>query len=91
MIINCVVITKDSYKNRLLTTSVIKGFFVMAGCDGRAKSGNYYTDFVEKLPRDTVILITGCAKYKYNKLDLDNLGEIPRVLYSEQCNDLYSF
>ena len=68
----------------------IKKFVVMAGCDGRAKSRNYYTEFAKALPRDTVILTAGCAKYKYNKLDLGNIGGIPRVLDAGQCNDSYS-
>ncbi|WML36962.1 hydroxylamine reductase [Clostridium sp. OS1-26] len=71
-------------------TGAIKRFFVMAGCDGRAKSRNYYTDFAKKLPKDTVILTAGCAKYKYNKLDLGDIGGIPRVLDAGQCNDSYS-
>ncbi|WP_252229975.1 MULTISPECIES: hydroxylamine reductase [unclassified Clostridium] len=71
-------------------TGAIKRFFVMAGCDGRAKSRNYYTDFAEKLPKDTVILTAGCAKYKYNKLNLGDIGGIPRVLDAGQCNDSYS-
>jgi hydroxylamine reductase len=68
----------------------IKKFFVMAGCDGRAKSRNYYTDFAKALPQDTVILTAGCAKYKYNKLPLGDIGGIPRVLDAGQCNDSYS-
>lgn len=68
----------------------IKKFFVMAGCDGRAKSRNYYTEFAKALPKDTVILTAGCAKYKYNKLDLGDIGGIPRVLDAGQCNDCYS-
>ncbi|GAA0763449.1 MULTISPECIES: hydroxylamine reductase [Clostridium] len=71
-------------------TGAIKKFFVMAGCDGRAKSRNYYTDFAKALPQDTVILTAGCAKYKYNKLDLGDIGGIPRVLDAGQCNDSYS-
>ena len=62
----------------------------MAGCDGRAKSRNYYTEFAEKLPKDAVILTAGCAKYKYNKLDLGDINGIPRVLDAGQCNDSYS-
>jgi hydroxylamine reductase len=69
---------------------LIKKFFVMAGCDGRAKSRNYYTDFAKALPQDTVILTAGCAKYKYNKLPLGDIGGIPRVLDAGQCNDSYS-
>ena len=68
----------------------IKKFVVMAGCDGRAKSRSYYTDFAKALPRDTVILTAGCAKYKYNKLDLGDINGIPRVLDAGQCNDSYS-
>ncbi|OPJ65738.1 hydroxylamine reductase [Clostridium chromiireducens] len=71
-------------------SGAIKRFFVMAGCDGRAKSRNYYTEFAEKLPKDTVILTAGCAKYKYNKLNLGDIGGIPRVLDAGQCNDSYS-
>ncbi|MBS4534308.1 hydroxylamine reductase [Clostridium sp. D2Q-14] len=71
-------------------TGAIKRFFVMAGCDGRMKSRNYYTEFADKLPNDTVILTAGCAKYKYNKLDLGDIGGIPRVLDAGQCNDSYS-
>jgi len=71
-------------------TGAIKKFFVMAGCDGRAKSRNYYTDFAKALPKDTVILTAGCAKYKYNKLNLGDIGGIPRVLDAGQCNDSYS-
>ncbi len=62
----------------------------MAGCDGRMKSRNYYTEFAEKLPKDTVILTAGCAKYRYNKLNLGDIGGIPRVLDAGQCNDSYS-
>ena len=62
----------------------------MAGCDGRAKSRSYYTDFAEGLPKDTVILTAGCAKYRYNKLNLGDIGGIPRVLDAGQCNDSYS-
>ncbi len=68
----------------------IKRFFVMAGCDGRMKSRNYYTEFAEKLPDDTLILTAGCAKYRYNKLSLGEIGGIPRVLDAGQCNDSYS-
>jgi hydroxylamine reductase len=71
-------------------TGAIKRFFVMAGCDGRAKSRNYYTEFAQKLPKDTVILTAGCAKYRYNKLNLGDIGGIPRVLDAGQCNDSYS-
>lgn len=71
-------------------SGAIKKFVVMAGCDGRAKSREYYTDFAKALPRDTVILTAGCAKYKYNKLDLGDIGGIPRVLDAGQCNDSYS-
>ena len=68
----------------------IKKFVVMAGCDGRAKSRNYYTDFAKALPKDTIILTAGCAKYKYNKLNLGDIKGIPRVLDAGQCNDSYS-
>jgi len=71
-------------------SGAIKKFFVMAGCDGRMKSRDYYTQFAERLPKDTVILTAGCAKYRYNKLDLGDIGGIPRVLDAGQCNDSYS-
>ncbi len=71
-------------------SGAIKKFFVMAGCDGRMKSRAYYTEFAEKLPKDTVILTAGCAKYRYNKLGLGDIGGIPRVLDAGQCNDSYS-
>ncbi len=71
-------------------TGAIKKFFVMAGCDGRQKSRSYYTDFAEALPKDTVILTAGCAKYRYNKLNLGDINGIPRVLDAGQCNDSYS-
>ena len=71
-------------------SGAIKKIVVMAGCDGRAKSRNYYTDFAKALPQDAVILTAGCAKYKYNKLDLGDIGGIPRVLDAGQCNDSYS-
>ena len=75
----------DAVKN-----GAIKKFFVMAGCDGRMKSRNYYTEFAQELPDDTVILTAGCAKYRYNKLNLGDIGGIPRVLDAGQCNDSYS-
>lgn len=71
-------------------SGAIKKFFVMAGCDGRMKSREYYTNFAAKLPKDTVILTAGCAKYRYNKLALGDIGGIPRVLDAGQCNDSYS-
>lgn len=71
-------------------SGAIRKFVVMAGCDGRAKSRDYYTEFAKAMPRDTVILTAGCAKYKYNKLDLGEIGGIPRVLDAGQCNDSYS-
>ncbi len=71
-------------------TGAIKRFFVMAGCDGRMKSRDYYTEFAKALPKDTVILTAGCAKYRYNKLELGDIGGIPRVLDAGQCNDSYS-
>ncbi|HBI80875.1 MAG TPA: hydroxylamine reductase, partial [Bacteroidales bacterium] len=71
-------------------SGAIRKFVVMAGCDGRTKDRNYYTDFAEKLPKDTVILTAGCAKYRYNKLPLGDIGGIPRVLDAGQCNDSYS-
>ncbi len=71
-------------------TGAVKKFFVMGGCDGRMKSREYYTDFAQKLPKDTIILTAGCAKYRYNKLNLGDIGGIPRVLDAGQCNDSYS-
>lgn len=71
-------------------SGAVKKFFVMAGCDGRMKSRSYYTEFAEKLPNDTIILTAGCAKYRYNKLNLGDIGGIPRVLDAGQCNDSYS-
>jgi len=71
-------------------SGAIKKFFVMAGCDGRMKSRAYYTEFAKALPNDTVILTAGCAKYKYNKLPLGDIGGIPRILDAGQCNDSYS-
>ena len=71
-------------------SGAIKKFVVMAGCDGRANSREYYTAFAKALPKDTVILTAGCAKYRYNKLDLGMIGDIPRVLDAGQCNDSYS-
>ena len=71
-------------------SGAIRKFFVMAGCDGRQKSRDYYTDFANALPKDTVILTAGCAKYKYNKLNLGDINGIPRVLDAGQCNDSYS-
>ncbi len=71
-------------------SGAIKKFFVMAGCDGRMKSREYYTEFAKALPKDTVILTAGCAKYRYNKLPLGDIGGIPRVLDAGQCNDSYS-
>ena len=71
-------------------SGAIRKFVVMAGCDGRAKSREYYTEFAKALPKDAVILTAGCAKYKYNKLDLGDINGIPRVLDAGQCNDSYS-
>ena len=71
-------------------SGAIRKFFVMAGCDGRMKNREYYTQFAEKLPKDTVILTAGCSKYRYNKLPLGDIGGIPRVLDAGQCNDSYS-
>ncbi|WP_062127503.1 hydroxylamine reductase [Geofilum rubicundum] len=71
-------------------SGAIKKFVVMAGCDGRMNDRNYYTDFAEALPKDSVILTAGCAKYRYNKLPLGDIGGIPRVLDAGQCNDSYS-
>ncbi|MGE4454153.1 MAG: hydroxylamine reductase [Sphaerochaeta sp.] len=71
-------------------SGAIKKFVVMGGCDGRSKSRDYYTEFAKNLPKDTVILTAGCAKYRYNKLNLGDIGGIPRVLDAGQCNDSYS-
>ncbi|RLB20593.1 MAG: hydroxylamine reductase, partial [Deltaproteobacteria bacterium] len=71
-------------------SGAIKRFVVMAGCDGRHKSRNYFTEVAKALPKDTVILTAGCAKYRYNKLDLGDIGGIPRILDAGQCNDSYS-
>jgi len=71
-------------------SGAIKRFIVMAGCDGRQKARNYFTEVAEHLPKDTIILTAGCAKYRYNKLDLGDIGGIPRVLDAGQCNDCYS-
>lgn len=71
-------------------SGAVKRFFVMAGCDGRMKSRDYYTEFAKNLPADTIILTAGCAKYRYNKLALGDIGGIPRVLDAGQCNDSYS-
>ena len=71
-------------------SGAIRKFFVMAGCDGRMKGREYYTEFAQKLPKDTVILTAGCAKYRYNKLPLGDINGIPRVLDDGQCNDSYS-
>ncbi len=71
-------------------SGAVRRFFVMAGCDGRMKDRDYYTEFAEALPQDTIILTAGCAKYRYNKLPLGDIGGIPRVLDAGQCNDSYS-
>jgi hydroxylamine reductase len=71
-------------------SGAVKKFVVMAGCDGRMKSRDYYTDFAKALPADSIILTAGCAKYRYNKLQLGDIGGIPRVLDAGQCNDSYS-
>lgn len=71
-------------------SGAIRKFVVMAGCDGRMKNRNYYTEFAEQLPDDCVILTAGCAKYRYNKLPLGDINGIPRVLDAGQCNDSYS-
>lgn len=73
-----------------IKSGAIRKFIVMAGCDGRMASRNYYTEFAERLPKDTIILTAGCAKYKYNKLNLGDINGIPRVLDAGQCNDSYS-
>ena len=71
-------------------SGAVKRFVVMAGCDGRQKGRAYFTEVAEKLPQDTIILTAGCAKYRYNKLNLGDIGGIPRVLDAGQCNDCYS-
>jgi hydroxylamine reductase len=71
-------------------SGAIRKFFVMAGCDGRMMSRDYYEEFAKKLPQDTVILTAGCAKYRYNKLPLGDINGIPRVIDAGQCNDSYS-
>ena len=72
-------------------SGAIRKFVVMSGCDGRMKSRDYYTEFAAQLPKDTVILTSGCAKFKYNKLNLGDINGIPRVLDAGQCNDSYSW
>ena len=72
-------------------SGAIRKFIVMSGCDGRMKSRQYYADFAKQLPKDTVILTSGCAKYRYNKLNLGDINGIPRVLDAGQCNDSYSW
>ena len=82
-----------AYANKIIAAikaGDIKKFIVMAGCDGRHNSRNYYEDFAKKLPKDTIILTAGCAKYRYNKLNLGDINGIPRVLDAGQCNDSYS-
>ena len=74
-----------------IKSGAIKRFIVMSGCDGRMKQRHYYTEFAENLPKDTIILTSGCAKYKYNKLNLGDINGIPRVLDAGQCNDSYSW
>ncbi len=76
---------------KLVRSGKIKRFFLMSGCDGRMKSRQYYTDLALKIPKDAVILTSGCAKYRYNKLDLGEIDGIPRVLDAGQCNDSYSW
>ena len=73
-----------------IQAGAVKRFVVMAGCDGRHRSRSYFTDVAKGLPDDTIILTAGCAKYRYNKLDLGDIGGIPRVLDAGQCNDSYS-
>ncbi len=86
---NQVIALADKVVNAV-KSGAIRKFVVMAGCDGRTKVRSYYTDFAEQLPKDTVILTAGCAKYRYNKLALGDIGGIPRVLDAGQCNDSYS-
>jgi hydroxylamine reductase len=71
-------------------SGAVKRFVVMAGCDGRQPARGYFTEIAEGLPQDTIILTAGCAKYRYNKLDLGDIGGIPRILDAGQCNDSYS-
>jgi hydroxylamine reductase len=73
-----------------ISSGAVKRLVVMAGCDGRRPGRTYYTEFSEALPKDTIILTAGCAKYRYNKLNLGDIGGIPRVLDAGQCNDCYS-
>lgn len=73
-----------------IKSGALRRFIVMAGCDGRMKSRQYYTDVAKNLPNDTIILTAGCAKYRYNKLDLGDIDGIPRVIDAGQCNDSYS-
>ncbi|MCK5824321.1 MAG: hydroxylamine reductase [Ichthyobacteriaceae bacterium] len=73
-----------------VNTGAVKNFVVMAGCDGRMKSRDYYTEFADELPQDSIVLTAGCAKFRYNKLDMGDIGGIPRVLDAGQCNDSYS-
>lgn len=73
-----------------IKSGAIRKFVVMSGCDGRMNSRSYYTEFAEKLPKDVIILTSGCAKYRFNKLPLGTIGGIPRVLDAGQCNDSYS-
>ncbi|WP_288550034.1 hydroxylamine reductase [uncultured Brachyspira sp.] len=86
---NQVLSLKDKI-SEAVKSGAIKRFIVMGGCDGRHKEREYYTEFAQKLPKDTVILTAGCAKYRYNKLDLGDINGIPRVLDAGQCNDSYS-
>ena len=74
-----------------IKSGAVRKFVVMGGCDGRMKSRSYYEEFAKKLPQDTIILTSGCAKYKYNKLELGDVAGIPRVLDAGQCNDSYSW
>ena len=83
-----------SYANKILKaikSKAIKKLVIMSGCDGRQKSREYYTKFAQALPKDTLILTSGCAKYRYNKLNLGTINGIPRVLDAGQCNDSYSW
>ena len=73
-----------------IKAGAIKRFVVMAGCDGRHKTRQYFTDFAQALPQDAIILTAGCAKYRYNRLNLGDIGGVPRVLDAGQCNDCYS-
>ncbi len=85
------VLTSADLITKMVKDGKIKRFFVLSGCDGRFKSREYYTNLATKLPKDTIILTSGCAKYRYNKLDLGNIDGLPRILDAGQCNDSYTW